>query len=96
MFIQVIMVEVKVIEEKGNKFVFEIEGASHSVCTALKQELWNDGSIKNAGYTVSHPYVGHPKFVIETKKGEPRKIVSSALKKLAKEAKDLQSKAKKL
>ena len=89
--------DVKIIEEKANRLVFEIEGATHSVCTALKQELWQDSNIKNAGYTVSHPYVGHPKFIVETKKGgDPRKCISSALKKLQKVCKDLEPKAKKL
>ena len=88
--------EIKVIEEKAGRFVFEAIGATHSTCTALKQELWKDKDIKNAGYNVSHPYVGHPKFIVETKKGDPRKVVSSALKKLVKECKDLEPKAKKL
>lgn len=89
--------ELKVIEEKTNRFVFEMKGASHSVCTALKEQLWQDANIKNAGYTVSHPYVGHPKFIVETKKGsDPRKAISAALKKLVKTVDDLEPKAKKL
>ena len=89
--------EAKIIEEKTNRLVFEMENADHSVCTALKEELWLNSDVKNAGYSVSHPYVGHPKFIVETKKGsDPRKAISAALKKLVKHMDDLEPKAKKL
>ena len=58
-----------IIEDKANKLVFEIEGADHTFCNALKDELRNDDGIIVSAYNISHPLVGKPKFFIEAKKG---------------------------
>ena len=34
--------EMKVIEEKKGKLVFELSGASHTICNILKKELWKE------------------------------------------------------
>ena len=77
--------QMNVIEEKKGKIVFELEGASHAVCNVLKKELWNDKHIKNAGYTIRHPLVGKPEFIVETDGEDPRKIVANACQKIKKE-----------
>ena len=86
--------EVTVLENKQNKFIFKVEGATHTVCNALKMELWKDNNVKAAGYFINHPLVGHPKFIVETKKGvDAKKTISAALKKLSKDSSDLAKKA---
>ncbi len=88
--------QIKILEEKGNRLVFEVDGASHTICNMLRHELNSDDDVKIAGYNVSHPYVGKPRFVIETKQsGNPRKAVQSAIKHLQKDLEDLSKKAAK-
>ena len=59
-----------IIEKKAQKLVFEIEGADHTFCNSLKDELKNNDAVTVSTYTISHPMVGKPKFFVETKKGE--------------------------
>lgn len=88
--------EIKILEESANRLVFEAK-TSHTLCTALKQELWEDEDVKAAGYSIAHPLVGKPVFTVETKKGrEPRKAVSKAIKGLNKKLENLQTKLKKI
>ncbi len=77
--------ELIVKEEKKGKLEFELKGSSHTVCNILKKELWKDKHTKVAGYSIKHPLVGEPEFVVETDGEDPRKAVSSACQKLKKE-----------
>jgi DNA-directed RNA polymerase subunit L len=58
--------EIKIIEEEKNKIIFELIGEGHSLCNALKKELWNVKGVIAAGYTIKHPLVGIPRIVLET------------------------------
>jgi len=73
--------ELKIIEDKKNKMVFELKGETHTFCNALKNELWNDDHIKAASYKIAHPLIGVPKFIVET---DGKESVKKALKKAAK------------
>ncbi len=77
--------EMNVIEEKKGKMVFELSGATHTACNILKKEMWKDKHIKNVGYTIKHPLVGQPEFLVETDGEDPRKVITSACQKLKKE-----------
>jgi DNA-directed RNA polymerase subunit L len=88
--------EIKILEEKKNRLVFEVKGESHTICRALQKELWNDSHVKAAGYNIDHPLVGVPKFVLETDGADPRKTVSSAIKRLQKTAEKFKEAAKKI
>lgn len=73
--------EIKIIEEKGNKLEFEIdEGAGF--LNALKKELLNDEDVKVATYFVKHPLVGKPKMIIEA--DDSRKALNGAIGRLKK------------
>jgi DNA-directed RNA polymerase subunit L len=75
--------ELTVIEESQKKFVFQLKGAGHTLCNALKHELWNNAHIKVATYVIKHPLIGIPELTIETDGTiKPRKAVSEALEKL--------------
>ena len=75
--------EIKILEDKKNKLVFELKGETHTFCNALKQELWSDKHVKIAGYNVTHPLIGVPKFVVETDGSEkPKKALVEAAKRL--------------
>jgi DNA-directed RNA polymerase subunit L len=77
--------ELNVIEEKKGKMIFELVGASHTLCNILKKELWNDKHIKNAGYTIKHPLIGKPEFLVETDGEDPRKVVSATCLRIKKD-----------
>lgn len=61
--------ELKPVEKTKNKVIIEIKGENHTLCNALKEELYNDSNVKNAGYFIEHPSVGVPTMVVETKQG---------------------------
>jgi DNA-directed RNA polymerase subunit L len=86
--------EINVLEEKKNRLVVSIEGESHTICNALVKELWNDKHVKNAGYKIDHPLVGKPNLMVETDGADPRKAISSAVKRLTKAAADFKKSAK--
>ena len=75
--------ELKILEDKKNKMVFELKGENHTFCNALKSELWNDKHVKIAGYNIAHPLIGIPKFIVETDgKESPKKALKGAAKRL--------------
>lgn len=76
--------EIHVIEKSAKKMIFTIKGADHTLCNPLKRELYNDESVKNASYTIEHPLVRVPKFIIETSGKEPEKALIDAAKRLQK------------
>lgn len=88
-------IQVKILEEKKHRLVFELDGESHTLAAALTKELWNDEHIKVAGYNVEHPLLAKPKFVVETDGADPKKLVSAAAKRLHKMTEKLRDSAAK-
>ena len=75
--------EINVIEDKKNKIIFELEGATHTFCNLLKDELQNDDNVKVATYSIAHPLVGKPKFIVESS-GDAKKALTEAAKRIGK------------
>ena len=87
--------EVNVLEDKKKRLVFELKGEDHTLCNALREELWNDKSITVSAYNISHPLIGIPKFIVETDGDkEPRKAVKDALNRLKKKNADIKDQIK--
>jgi DNA-directed RNA polymerase subunit L len=87
--------EVKILEEKKRRLVFELHGANHGICNALKNELWNDSAVTLASYAIEHPLVGIPKFVVETSTDvEPKAAVKKAISRLRKQAEQFRAEVK--
>ena len=76
--------EINILEDKKKKLVFELKGENHTLCNALREELWNDKDVTVAAYNIAHPLTGIPKFMIETAKGEPKAALQDAIKRLKK------------
>ena len=77
--------EIKVLEDKKNRFVFEIDGIGHTFLNIIKTELWNDNNVKVATYAIKHPQVSKPKFILETDGDHsPRAALTSAVSRLKK------------
>lgn len=58
--------EIKILDDKKNKLIVEIKGADHTLCNALKTELWNDKHVKVATYSIRHPQISVPQMIVET------------------------------
>lgn len=79
--------EITILESKKHRLVFELRGADHTFCNALKQELWNDETVKIAAYNIDHPLVGVPKFVVESS-ADAKEALLGASSRLQKRNKD--------
>ena len=89
--------EINVLEEKKKKMVFELKGENHTLCNALREELWNDKAVTVSAYNINHPLIGVPKFFVETDgEKEPRKAVKDAISRLKKKNAELREQTKAL
>jgi len=75
------MMELNVMESKKNKLIFELKGADHTICNIL----WNDEHIKVSTYSIKHPLISSPQFIVETD-GDitPKVAINSAINRLKK------------
>ncbi|MFH1174531.1 MAG: DNA-directed RNA polymerase subunit L [archaeon] len=88
--------ETVVLEKTKKKLVFELKGADHTLCGALKQELYNDKAVKVATYSMSHPLTRIPKLIIETDGTKsPAKALIDAAKRIQKDNETLAESIKK-
>ena len=88
--------ELKVHENTKKRMVFDLIGADHTFCNALKKELWKDSTIRTAAYKVDHPLIGIPKFIVETNgQKDAKAVLKAATARLKKHNKDFLSLFKK-
>jgi DNA-directed RNA polymerase subunit L len=77
--------EIKVIEQNKKKIIFELIGADHTFCNALKKELLTDDNVKVATYAIAHPLINIPKFIVETgTQKEPAEVLKAGANRLMK------------
>jgi len=77
--------DIKVIEDEKERFVFELVGGDHAICTVLKDELNQDSHIKTATYRVDHPLFSNPRILVETHDSvTPRQAIANAAKRVQK------------
>lgn len=81
--------ELNVREKKKYRLVFELKGADHTLCNALKNELWNDEDVKVATYAIEHPLIAVPKFILETKSKDATEALTDAIARLQKQYKSI-------
>ena len=79
--------EINVLEDKKKRMVFELNGEGHTLCNALREELWNDKDVTVAAYNIDHPLIGVPKFIIESE--DPKKSLKDAISRLKKKNSEL-------
>ena len=92
----VINMEINILEDKKKRLVFEINGEDHTLCNALREELWNDKSVTVSAYNISHPLIGIPKFIIETNGKDPKKALKDAISRLKKKNTELKKQVEKI
>ena len=73
-----------ILEKSKKKLVFELRDVDHTICNALKEELWNDDKVDAIGYNIDHPLVGVPRFVLQMKSGDAFEALDNAVKRLKK------------
>ena len=88
--------EIEVLQKTNKRLVFNLKGTTHTLCNTLKEELWKDKGVTAAAYSISHPLIGQPKFIIETESIAPEKALSDAIDRLQKQNKDFSTKFLKL
>ena len=77
--------EIKILDDKKNRLVVEANGVGHTLCNALKNELWNDKHVKIATYSIRHPQISVPQMIVETDGEEsPRNALINAVERLHK------------
>lgn len=88
--------ELKILEEKKRRLVFETD-ADKGFCNALEKELWNVKGVTASSYSVAHPLISKPQFIVETDASiEPKAALKKAMEKLKKQAQDFQKELKKI
>ena len=77
--------EIKILDDKKSKLMLEIKGTDHTLCNALKTELWNDKHVKIATFSIRHPQISVPQMIVETGGEEsPKNALINAVERLHK------------
>ena len=87
--------EINILKQDKNKIEFEIEQEDHTLCNAIRKELWNYKEIEISAYNIEHPLVSSPIMLVETNKGDPKKIVLKAVDSLKKQIKSIKEEVNK-
>ena len=83
--------EIKFLKEEKNRVEFEIIGEDHTLCNAIRDELWKQDGVEISAYNIKHPLISNPVMLVETSKGDPRKALQNAVSDLKKKIKELKS-----
>ena len=85
MFLVTTKMEIRILDDKKNKMLVEVKGADHTLCNAIKAELWNDKHVKIATYSIRHPQISMPQMIVETDGEEsPKNALMNAVERLHK------------
>ena len=77
--------QVRILDDKKNRIIIEVKGTDHTLCNAIKSELYNDKHVKIATYSIRHPQIGIPQMIVETDGDEsPRNALINAVQRLHK------------
>ena len=81
--------EISILEKDKGKLEIEIIGGDHTLCNALRSELWNH-NVDIAAYNVEHPLISNPTMMIQGTVDLEKKFVSAStsLRKLFKSLKE--------
>jgi DNA-directed RNA polymerase subunit L len=82
--------ELNVLTSSKTKLTFEMVGEDHTYCNLLRDTIWNEKGVIGAGYTIKHPLVGTPKFIIEVESGDAKDALVGAAQAIKKQASDFE------
>lgn len=86
--------ELKVLEEKKNKIILEMEGTVNTICNLVRKELWSDKNLNLAGSNIPHPLTPKARLIVEG--DNPKKLLANAAKRLKNQLEKLKKSAKEL
>lgn len=86
----------EIVESSKNKLVLKLPEFDNTILNVLKEELRKDPAVEISAFNVDHPLIGTPKLVVETNKGEPKKAIMEAIKRLHDKNKEFADAFKKL
>ncbi|MDO8628220.1 MAG: DNA-directed RNA polymerase subunit L [Nanoarchaeota archaeon] len=81
--------ELELKQSSTNQAIIEIKGEDHTFCNILRKQLWDNGDIENAGYTIAHSLTASP--VLNIKAKDPKKALEKASEKLQDTFKELKT-----
>ena len=85
--------EINIVEETETNLKMEIPGLSHTMCNLLRKVLLADKDVTFVGYTIKHPLVPKPIFIIKTNGNKSaRDALKDALNKIINLAEEFQKK----
>ncbi len=87
--------EIEVLKQTKDHLRINIEGEDHTLCNAIRSELWQDKNLEAAGYVIEHPLVSSPILTIDAKT-DPKKVLLNSIAGLKKKSAELATKIKKL
>lgn len=88
--------EIKILEEKARRLIFEID-SDKGFCNALKKELQMTKGVVIATFSIDHPLVSKPRFIVETDTSlDPKKAIAKAIDSLKKQAAEFKKELKKV
>jgi DNA-directed RNA polymerase subunit L len=79
-------VEVELVEKEGEKLRIRIVGGDHTLCNLLRCELWKEDDVRGAAYRIEHPLTEPPELYVQTKGRNPKSVIVSVAKRIAREA----------
>ncbi len=82
--------DVNIVEESKNRFVFELLSHDHTVLLLVKEALQDNDDVKLLTFSVGHPETGKPLFILETKKNDAKKLFLQSLNEVEKNLQKLQ------
>ncbi len=82
--------DVNIIEDEKNRFVFEFLSHDHTVLLLVKDHLKDNEDVKLLTFSVGHPETGKPFFVLETKKNNAKKLFLNSLSEIEKSLQKIQ------
>ncbi len=88
--------KLEVLKKQKNFLEFKILGERHTFPNLLKSKLLEDKSVNFVSYKLEHPQNTDAIFVVKTKEGDPKKVLSKACKGIEKELNDFQKQIKKV
>ena len=88
--------KITILEESKERLKIEVIGEDHTLCNALRNELWNVKGVEVSGYTMDHPLVTKPVLLVETKGEDPRKALLKAVENIKEKNKKLAAEISKI
>lgn len=84
------------LESKANELKLSFKPIDQGLLTAVKDQLWKDKAVEQAGFRITHPQVGDAIFVLKTKGASAKVVWNKAIDALTEQADELKKELKSL